>query len=137
MQEANVGFTDALNRYDASKDASLKTFVSVCVERRLLNYVYKQRTKKNQIEQESLSLDYDYDQDGLTLKEILKDENADPSHQILIQTQEYEVFSYMLDGLDYLEISKKLNKSPKQVDNTIQRIKTKIKTTFKEGENYE
>lgn len=147
MQEANVGFTDALNRYDASKDASLKTFVSVCVERRLLNYVYKQRTKKNQIEQESLSLDYDYDQDGLTLKEILKDENADPSHQILIQTQyknvlntikeklsnqEYEVFSYMLDGLDYLEISKKLNKSPKQVDNTIQRIKTKIKTTFKE-----
>ena len=152
MQEANVGFTDALNRYDASKDASLKTFVSVCVERRLLNYVYKQRTKKNQIEQESLSLDYDYDQDGLTLKEILKDENADPSHQILIQTQyknvlntikeklsnqEYEVFSYMLDGLDYLEISKKLNKSPKQVYNTIQRIKTKIKITFKEGENYE
>lgn len=152
MQEANVGFTDALNRYDASKDATLKTFVSVCVERRLLNYTNKQRTKKNQIEQESLSLDYDYDQDGLTLKEILKDENADPSHQILIQTQyknvlntikeklsnqEYEVFTYMLDGLDYLEISKKLNKSPKQVDNTIQRIKSKIKSTFKEGENYE
>ena len=54
-----------------------------------------------------------------------------------LSNQEYEVFSYMLDGLDYLEISKKLNKSPKQVDNTIQRIKTKIKTTFKEGENYE
>ena len=86
------------------------------------------------------------------MKELLKDENADPSHQILIQTQyknilntireklsnqEYEVFTYMLDGLDYLEISKKLNKSPKQVDNTIQRIKSKIKSTCKEGENYE
>ena len=29
IQEANVGFTDALNSYDEKKDASLKTFISL------------------------------------------------------------------------------------------------------------
>ena len=40
---------------------------------------------------------------------------------------EQEVFHLKLKGYDYKEIAKRLNKSPKAVDNTIQRIKVKIK----------
>ncbi len=151
VQEANVGFADALNKYDASKDASLKTFIGICVDRRLLNYIYKNKTVKSQIEQESLSLDYAYDDSGLPLKDVLKDDDADPFRQISyastyhnavqkvaykLSLQEKEVFNYLMQGLDYIEIAKRLAKSPKQIDNTIQRIRTKIKDCIKE-EDYE
>ena len=151
VQEANVGFADALNKYDASKDASLKTFIGICVDRRLLNYIYKNKTVKSQIEQESLSLDYAYDDSGLPLKDVLKDDDADPFRQIFhastyhnaiqkvaykLSLQEKEVFNYLMQGLDYIEIAKRLAKSPKQIDNTIQRIRTKIKDCIKE-EDYE
>ena len=39
---------------------------------------------------------------------------------------------YMLNGLKYNEIATLLDKNAKQVDNTIQRIKTKIKKILEE-----
>lgn len=151
IQEANVGFANALNKYDSSKDASLKTFIGLCVDRRLLNYIYKNKTIKSQMAQESLSLDYDYDENGLPLRDVLKDDEADPFKKIFNETsyhnaiekmsdrlslQEKEVFTYLTNGLDYIEIAKRLDKSPKQIDNTIQRIRAKIKDALKE-EDYE
>ncbi len=151
LQEANVGFTDALNHFDASKDASLKTFISICIERRLINYIHKNKTLKSKLVQESLSLDYDYNEQGLPLKEIIGDDKMDPFktfsdqenyNRIMSQMKsalsesEYEVFLYMTNGLKYNEIAELLNKSPKQVDNTIQRIRSKMRNIFKgEKEN--
>lgn len=147
LQEANVGFTDAINTYDEKKDASLKTFMQVCIGRRLSNYIEKNKTIKNKIIQESLSLDYDYDKNGLPLKDILADENKDPLKtfsdkenyerirkriKAMLSESEKLVFNYMLQGLNYTEISKKLDKSPKQIDNTMQRIRIKIKELLKE-----
>ena len=45
---------------------------------------------------------------------------------------EYEVFLYMMKDLNYNEIAKILDKSPKQIDNTMQRVRFKIKTILKE-----
>ena len=44
-----------------------------------------------------------------------------------LSDSEYEVYALMISGLKYNEIALLLNKNPKQVDNTIQRIKNKIK----------
>ena len=41
--------------------------------------------------------------------------------------QEKEVFTLLIAGLSYSEIAKNLDKNLKQIDNTIQRIKTKVK----------
>jgi len=38
----------------------------------------------------------------------------------------------MSNGLSYIEISKILNNTPKQTDNTIQRVKNKIKKIIEE-----
>ena len=78
IQEANVGFTDALNSYDEKKEASLKTFISLCIERKLINAIRKIQTNKSQREKSNLSLDYDYDKQGLPLIDVLGDENSDP-----------------------------------------------------------
>ena len=44
-----------------------------------------------------------------------------------LSDREYEVFSLMVNGLKYDEIATLLNKDLKQIDNTIQRVKAKIK----------
>ena len=44
-----------------------------------------------------------------------------------LSDREYEVYSLMVNGLKYDEIATLLNRDLKQVDNTIQRVKNKIK----------
>lgn len=155
MQEANVAFTDAINNYDQEKEASLKTFISLCVERKLINIIEKSKTQKSKILLESLSLDYDYNNEGLPLKDVIGDVSSDPlikysekeSMNLLkdmikdnLSELEVEVFSYMINGLNYTEIASLLDKSPKQIDNTMQRVRGKVKSllnVIKEDEKSE
>lgn len=147
LQEANVGFANALNNYDEKKESSLKTFISLCIKRRLINSIRKAQTNKNQMELSNLSLDYDYVTTGMQLKDIIKDENSDPliqfsdleNEEMLIKNikkrlsaKENEVFDLLLKGFNYKEISLTLDKSEKQIDNTIQRIRGKVRNLLKE-----
>ena len=147
LQEANVGFTDAINHFNEEKDASFKTFMQVCIERKLINYIKKHQSTKHKIIQDSLSLDYEYNEDGNSLKEMIGDIRLDPSIKYSeketeknryekikkeLSQFEYEVFLYMMKDLNYNEIAKILDKSPKQIDITMQRVRFKIKTILKE-----
>lgn len=141
-QEALVGFTDAINSYDENKEASMSTFITLCVERKLQNTILKAKTLKNKMNLQALSLDYQENNES-PLKEIISDNcKNDPLNNITndeifteflekikseLSDIEYEVFKLLIVGLSYTEIAKKLSKSPKQIDNTIQRIKIKIK----------
>ena len=40
---------------------------------------------------------------------------------------EYEVYKLLISGFSYIDIAKILKKEPKQIDNTIQRLRTKVK----------
>ena len=51
-----------------------------------------------------------------------------------LSNTENEVFSLMISGFNYKQIAKILNKTPKQIDNTMQRIKIKIKSVLSERE---
>ena len=149
-QEALLAYSNALAAYDEKKDAGLKTFVSLCVERRLLKVIKQANTYKNKINNDNLSLDYEFYDSGVLLKDIIADENSDPLIKFseedyleriksklnyTLSGFELMVFEELLDGLNYQEIAKKLDKSAKQIDNTIQRIKKKIKVRVKEDEN--
>jgi RNA polymerase sporulation-specific sigma factor len=61
-----------------------------------------------------------------SIKEEDLKELADSIKEVLSDS-EYEVYLLMISGLNYNEISILLDKSLKQVDNTIQRIKNKVK----------
>jgi RNA polymerase sporulation-specific sigma factor len=41
---------------------------------------------------------------------------------------EKQVFDYMLEGLNYRQIAEKMGKSPKAIDNAIQRMKGKAES---------
>ena len=144
-QEALVSFTDAILNYDSNKDAAVRSFVSLCVERKIKKTCIKAGRQKNQAIKDSLSLDYTYQ--DLPLKELIEDVDSDPLIKVsenesfeelmknikdVLTAAENEVFELLRMGLSYRDISEVLDKEPKQIDNAIQRIKTKIKKILSE-----
>jgi len=141
-QEAYLGFTDALNAYDPEKDSSLKTFISLCVQRKIQTALRNASRLKNKMLNESLSLEQTYQDEKDPLLYMIGDTKEDPLLKILdketekdlgdkikgvLSSFEYEVYSLMINGFNYLEIATILDKDPKQIDNTIQRIRNKVK----------
>lgn len=146
-QEALVGFTDAILNFIPNKEASLPTYICVCVERKIKKVCIKASTSKHQAMKDTLSLDYTYDDINTPLKELIEDVDSDPLTKITEQERydellemirksltdnESAVFELMILGLTYKDIAEVLDKEPKQIDNAIQRIKTKIKKILDE-----
>ena len=146
-QEALLGYSDAIKRYNEDI-ASLPTFITLCVDRRLQVVLKKAGSLKNKLMSDSLSLEHIYNEDQQPLKEILSDKNQnnplnnleiDEDYFDLLESirqnlskSEYEVFSLMVKHYNYIDIANILSKTPKQIDNTIQRIKNKIKLIIEE-----
>lgn len=142
-QEATLGFMDALHSYQDNKLAGLPRFITICIERKLQNVIKKASTQKNKVLTESLSLEQSYNDLATPLMEIISDNNKNNPlinltekeeydelvskiNNILSQ-QEYEVYSLLISGINYIDIATLLDKTPKQIDNTIQRMRSKIK----------
>ena len=141
-QEALVGFSDALVNYDQDSNASLQTFISLCVERRVRNYVRKADTNKMKMIREAYSLDYQYDDESAPLLETIPDMSSDPQVTMeerenikdlkekidnLLSPAEKEVYELLINDFSYDDIASILNKSSKQIYNTAQRIRVKIR----------
>ena len=146
-QEALVGFTDAILNYIPGKEASLATYICLCVERKIKKACIKASTSKHQAMKDTLSLDYTYDDINIPLKELIEDVDSDPLVKITEQERyeellekirasltdnELPVFELMILGLGYKDIAEVLDKESKQIDNAIQRIKGKIKKILDE-----
>lgn len=147
-QDALVGFSDAINSYRDDKNAALASFITLCVDRKLQVSIKKAGRLKNKLLTESLSLEHVYNEYTSPLMDLLSDNSEnDPLENILkeenlkelidtikkeLSGNEYEVYSLMINGLKYDEIATLLNKNLKQVDNTIQRVKNKIKKILDE-----
>lgn len=141
--EATLGFSDALNNYKDDKNATLPTFITLCVERKLFTLARKYMTQKHKINRESLSLETSYNDSEKPLFEIISDNGKnDPLNNLeenddflelkrkiekALSKSEYEVYSLMINNYNYKEIAKILNVNEKYVDNAIQRIKNKVK----------
>ena len=141
-QEAMLAFTDALIKYSSDKSTSLPTFISLVVERKIQNCIRKAETTKNKVNTEAYSLEAEYEVFKRPLEEILGDSSLDPLHKMENEERleeltkkinddlspfEKDVYKLVINGFGYQDIAKILNKAPKQIDNTIQRIRNKIK----------
>ena len=150
--EALLGFSDALTSYRSDAKASIPTFISLCVDRRIKKLIIKANRLKNTIMKEAYSLDYMYDRFGSELLDIISDKETDPLDNMMnhehyeellkrirnnLSNFELKVFKYMQDGYNYKQIALILKKNAKQVDNAMQRIKNKIKIIIEELKNLE
>lgn len=141
--DALLGFTDAIKDYKDDRKASFPTFLSLCIGRRLKKAIVHATTYKNKIMNESYSLDDVYNEKGIPLIELLSDQSQNDPLANMTQEEAYrelieqiktelsdfenQVFTLMINDFNYIEIAKLLAKSPKQIDNTMQRIKVKAK----------
>lgn len=139
-QEANLGFSYAIYNYDEEKDATLSTFINLCVDRRLRKLIRSYETTKNKIISETVSLNNTNSE--FNLEDIIGDEKYEPLRKLegidtlkyinsevknILSNNELEVYNLLIQDMNYQEIADKLNKTPKQIDNTIQRIRIKLK----------
>ena len=137
-EEANLAFSYAIHNYDEKKEASLNTFITLCVERRVRTIIKKYETVKSKVISETISLNNNKD---INLENMFGDETYEPLKKIsnidmlkyinkevknLLSDSELEVYNLLIQGMDYHEIASILNKTSKQVDNTIQRIRKKL-----------
>lgn len=139
LQEGMIGLYRAIITYDESK-GNFKTFVYTCVKNNIISLVKKSKAKKNEPLNEYISLsgfvDGDSDkslfiQDGKFGPEdlfIYKESETELEDKLKekLSIIEYQIFDLYIKGATYAQISEKVGKSQKSVDNSLQRIKKKI-----------
>lgn len=146
IQEGMIGLLKGIKSFDFNKDASFKTFVIMCIKRQIITAIKNSNAKKNQV----LNTTYFSDEDDIDDKiYVEKSSNAEERYlykELMeefnkyslehFSTLEKEVLYYLIKGYNYGEIAEKIGKSNKVVDNTYQRIKTKVKNWLKDDENH-
>lgn len=137
IQEGMIGLLKAVRDFDAGRDASFITFADLCVTRQIYTAVQAAGRKKHGPLNTYTSI-YEEDfqkegginpEDDFLDKERVK--NLEEVFEKELSSFEKEVLDLKLMDMDYKDIAAVLGKSPKSVDNAIQRIKSKLKIAFK------
>ena len=136
IQEGMIGLYKAVRDYDPAneKGASFFTFAQLCIDRQLYKAIEaSQRQKRFALndavayEEEELEK-YSVAGDENPEQIFLDQENADETISLILDAlsrTEKVVFNLMLRGYSYREIAEIMDRSPKSIDNAIQRIRKK------------
>lgn len=145
VQEWNLGFLKAIKYFNDSKNVKFSSFVRLCVKSELISFVKKYSSKRHDILtdiiycrkftdketvydsiiEEVYSSDKDNSERILFIKELLKEMKIILKKELSVFEQ--EILILLSRGYSYKEICTLLKKEPKKIDNTIQRIRQKLK----------
>ena len=138
MQEAYIGFDEAIRNFSQDEKASFYTFALLCVDRKIANYLRKTTGSKGKILNDAITIDDTLEKvlgDGLDIEYNLIDKDVDNELITSIKKNltdfEKRVFDLKLKDYSFEEIAKLLNKDVKSIYNTFQRIKSKIRKNLK------
>ncbi len=136
IQEGMIGLNHAIETFDQNKEILFYTYAYKCIKTKLISTLISCERQKNKILNESIS----YDSDDNNMLNFIKDTSSNPEELIInsdselinsinskLSSAEKDVFDLLINGFNYKEIADILNKDVKSIDNTIQRIKNKIK----------
>jgi RNA polymerase sporulation-specific sigma factor len=136
-QEAYIALFDAMKSYSADRGCSFKSFALTCINNRIISFVRQFKSLKNlplsnfaSLETEDAVSDYDPEK-ILSEKEdlmALQNKLADS-----LSANERKVLSLYLNGDSIKEISASLGVSEKSVQNSLYRIRQKIKAIVRSG----
>ncbi len=137
LQEGMMGLFKAILEYDPKREASFSAFASLCVTRYMLSAIESSQRKKHQPLNSSISFGELESTGGETVLSMDRDPESIMLDQERVSTlmeeirgvlspYENSVLSAYLQGMDYLQIAENLGKTPKSVDNALQRIRSKV-----------
>lgn len=144
VQEGMIGLYKAIRDFKGDKLASFRAFAELCITRQIITAI-KTATRQKHIPLNSyISLDkpiFDEESDR-TLMDVLTGAIMDDPEELMIHREEFgyleekmseilselerQVLALYLDGQSYHEISAKLNRHVKSIDNALQRVKRKL-----------
>lgn len=144
VQEGMIGLYKAVRDYKGDKLSTFKAFAELCITRQIITAI-KTATRQKHIPLNSyVSLDkpiYDEESDR-TLMDVLTGTKASDPEELMINREQFssiegkvnellsdlerQVLALYLDGRSYQEISEKLNRHVKSIDNALQRVKRKL-----------
>ncbi len=144
VQEGMIGLYKAIRDFKGDKLASFRAFAELCITRQIITAI-KTATRQKHIPLNSyISLDkpiFDEESDR-TLMDVLTGAIMDDPEELMIHREEFgyleekmgeilselelQVLALYLDGQSYHEISEKLNRHVKSIDNALQRVKRKL-----------
>jgi RNA polymerase sporulation-specific sigma factor len=154
VSEGMFALWNAAKSYDESKGASFKTYANTLIQRSMINAVRDANTKKNEPLNSSTSLEDEFtDNEGKKevrrVKEVLYAEKQSNPESILLDKEnaknlegkifdslsqlEKQILQLYMQGNDYHKIAQMMNKSDKQVDNALQRIRKKAASRLKDA----
>ena len=139
IQEGMIGLNNAVKTFAEAKDTLFFTYAKTCIKRKMIDLIVASNRQKNQALNNYIS----FDREGeIDLSYLAKDINSNPENMLIkaeneseimdfankeFSTIELEVFKLRINGFNYKEISEILDITTKQVDNSLQRIKNKLK----------
>ena len=151
VQEGMIGLFKAIRGYDPEQEASFKTYAEQCITNQILTAIKRANRMKHQILNDSISISAGNlgaggaaegeDGDGV-LEDALRDAHGNEPEEVMLVKEavmvlracdsqilsefERQVLGEKLKGRSYLEIAQALDRSPKSIDNALQRIKKKV-----------
>lgn len=135
IQEGMLGLWKAVHDYVPDRGASFRTFAQTCVKNSMISAIKTAAGKhhiplNDSVPFETLLFDRNdqlavSDPETLYIDREIYREQLDQFYSKL-SGFEAKVLDLYLNGLSYLEISDQVNRSPKSVDNAVQRIRRKF-----------
>lgn len=151
IQEGMIGLFKAIRDYDLEQEVSFYSFAELCISRQLYSAVKASQRKKHMPLNSYVSI-YDNEdpvkeEKQQPLVETIQAHKDNNPEEIFLNKEYMEKMQKQLQGKlsdlesrvlylhllgeDYKTIAGLLNKSPKSIDNTLQRIKNKITALVK------
>lgn len=146
IQEGMIGLFKAIRDYDPAQEVSFYHFADLCISRQMYTAIKASQRQKHMPLNTYVSL---YEQKGEEVEEkhsplidTLQTEKDNNPEQLFLSKEyfsmieqevkkklsdlESRVLYLQLQGMDYQTIARLLDKSPKSIDNALQRIKGKM-----------
>ena len=142
FQEGMLGLLTAIRGFAPGRDASFRTFAEICIRSRLYSAVRAAQGSKHSPLNHSISFEpplFDGTNAYLFSSEespedviIGREELRERLDALKGQLSEFEasILSPYLSGLSCGEIARRVGRSPKAVDNAVQRIRRKVARNF-------
>ena len=148
IQEGMIGLFKAVRDFDTNQETSFYSFAELCISRQMYTAIKLSQRQKHMPLNSYVSLydikksDYDDKQSPL-IEQLEIETNNNPEElfldkermQMLVEElnkrlsdMERRVLHLYLQGEDYRSIAELLGKSPKSIDNALQRIRQKMRT---------
>ena len=148
IQEGMIGLFKAVRDFDTQQETSFYSFAELCISRQMYTAIKLSQRQKHMPLNSYVSL-YDVtksdfgDKQSPLIEQLEIESNSNPEElfldkermQMLVEElnerlsdMERRVLHLHLQGEDYRSIAELLDKSPKSIDNALQRIRQKMRT---------